>query len=75
MIEGDEKMQEMKAPKGVQNARRQRPGQKRVIRASGLDPYNWLVVKDSGGLLHLVDRGIERREERVIDKETKRILA
>lgn len=78
----------MEAPKDIQNAHRQKPGmpksvqnahrprraQRRTISLSGLNPDEWLVLKDFRGYLYLVDRGIEQRERIIIDKASHEVM-
>ena len=42
--------------------------QKKLIVAVGLDPYKWSVRYDGEQYLHIVDRNLEQREVRIIDK-------
>lgn len=42
--------------------------QKQLIRSAGLDPEKWLIRKENGRYLYLVNRGIEQRENLIIDK-------
>lgn len=43
-------------------------GQKKLIREAGLNPAKWLVRHENNRYLYLVDRGIEQRENVIIDK-------
>lgn len=49
--------------------------QKKQIESAGLDPDKWSVLKENNQYLYLVDRGIERREDIVIDKATGEVVA
>lgn len=64
----------MEAPKSVQNAHRPRRAQRKIISSSGLNPDKWLVVFEDKLYLHLVDKGIERREGHTIDKKTRKVV-
>ena len=48
--------------------------QKQIIRKAGLEPWKWLVVKENLMYLYLVDRGVEQREDIIIDKETYEVM-
>lgn len=48
--------------------------QKKIIVAAGLDPERWSVTSEDKLYLRLVDRGIERRESKTINKKTKKII-
>ena len=48
--------------------------QKKLIDAAGLDPDKWSVKFEDAIYLHLVDRGMEQRELRIIDKQTRKIV-
>ena len=42
--------------------------QRRLIRTAGLNPAKWLVRHENDRYLYLTDRGIEQRENLIIDK-------
>lgn len=44
--------------------------QKKLIAGAGLDPEKWMVRLENRMYLYIVDRGIEQRELRTIDKQT-----
>lgn len=44
--------------------------QKKMIKRAGLDPEKWSVREENKQYLYLVDRGMERRENVMIDKAT-----
>lgn len=44
--------------------------QKALIRMAGLNPAKWLVRYENDHYLYLTDRGIEQRENLIIDKIT-----
>lgn len=44
--------------------------QRRLIKRAGLDPNKWFVVKENDFYLYLVDKGMEQRENIMIDKAT-----
>ncbi len=49
-------------------ARNPNAEQKALIRTAGLNPAKWLVRHENDRYLYLVDRGIEQRENLIIDK-------
>ena len=44
--------------------------QKKMIKRAGLDPEKWSVREENKQYLYLVDRGMEQRENIMIDKAT-----
>lgn len=44
--------------------------QEKMIKRAGLDPEKWSVREENKQYLYLVDRGMERRENVMIDKAT-----
>jgi hypothetical protein len=59
---------------GVRNPRRPTLAQKKLISKADLDPKKWLVTLEDQGYLHLVDKGIEQREIRIIDRRTGELI-
>lgn len=49
-------------------ARKPNAEQRKLIRTAGLNPAKWLVRHESDRYLYLTDRGIEQREDLIIDK-------
>lgn len=49
--------------------------QKKIIACAGLDPEKWMVRLENRTHLHIVDRGIEQREQKTIDKQTGKCVA
>lgn len=49
-------------------ARNPNAKQKALIRTAGLNPAKWLVRYENDHYLYLTDRGIEQRENLIIDK-------
>lgn len=58
----------MKQPKKPNQA------QKKMIKRAGLDPEKWSVREENKQYLYLVDRGMEQRENIMIDKATGEVL-
>ena len=48
--------------------------QKKMIKRAGLDPEKWSVLEENKQYLYLVDRGMEQRENVMIDKATGEVL-
>lgn len=48
--------------------------QKKQIKSAGLDPDKWSVRNENKQYLYLVDRGMEQRENIIIDKATGEIM-
>ena len=48
--------------------------QKMLIRNAGLDPDKWSVRNENDQYLYLVDRGMEQRENIMIDKNTGEVV-
>lgn len=48
--------------------------QEMLIRNTGLDPDKWSVRNENDQYLYLVDRGMEQRENIVIDKSTGEVV-
>lgn len=48
--------------------------QKKLIVAAGLDPYKWYVMHDGKQYLHLVDKNLEQKEIKIIDKITGKLV-
>lgn len=48
--------------------------QKKIIAGAGLDPEKWMVRFENSTHLHIVDRSIEQRELRIIDRKTGKII-
>lgn len=55
-------------------ARNPNTSQKKLITAAGLDASKLLVRKENSLYLYLTDRGIEQRENIIIDKLTSEIV-
>lgn len=48
--------------------------QKKMIKRAGLNPDQWSVRDENKQYLYLVDRGMEQRENIMIDKATGEVL-
>lgn len=48
--------------------------QKKLIMRAGLNPDEWSVRNENKQYLYLVDRGMEQRENIIIDKETGEVM-
>lgn len=59
---------------GRRNPRKPNAGQKQVIRKAGLKPQKWLVIWENERYLYLVDRGLEQRENIIIDQEAYEVM-
>lgn len=52
----------------------ERAAQRQLIRNAGLDPDKWTIVHSNDRYLYLVDRGMEQRQQVIIDKATGEVL-
>ncbi|MEY8428450.1 hypothetical protein AALA00_12175 [Lachnospiraceae bacterium 46-15] len=59
---------------GRRNPEKPDAWQKQIICKAGLEPWKWLVVKENPMYLYLVDRGVEQRENIIIDKDTYEVM-
>ncbi len=59
---------------GRRNPEKPDAWQKQVIRKAGLEPRKWLVILENERYLYLVDRGVEQREDIIIDKDTYEVM-
>ena len=48
--------------------------QKKIIAGAGLDPDSWSVRNENKQYLYLVDRGMEQRQNIIIDKVTGEVM-
>lgn len=48
--------------------------QKKMIKRAGLDPEKWSVRNENKQYLYLVDRGMEQRQNIIIDKVTGEVM-
>lgn len=58
----------------VKQPRKPTLAQKKLIVNAGLDPDCWSVTLEDALYLHLVDRGMEQRQIRIIDKATGKLI-
>ena len=59
---------------GYGNPKKPNAGQKQIISKAGQEPQKWLVIWENEMYLYLADRGIEQRENIIIDKETFEVM-
>lgn len=71
-MEQDEKEATEKMQKRIGAS--ERAAQRQLIRNAGLDPERWTIVHGNNRYLYLVDRGMEQRQNVIIDKTTGEVL-
>ena len=64
----------MERQEKTRTARPPKLPQRALIRAAGLNPWEWLVLHQNSQYLYIVDRGMEQRKDCIIDRASKKVV-